>query len=154
MNGGQELLPSRQGVPSHHRPVYIRLSSQKLPSQYFQSYSKVWNSFSKWARSQIEQDRIILASDFSKFNFMQFSSHPTSSPKTTPKNRLSALLKNFSSKTAWKWKIKWTFPTPQSNSTSVLSQNWLTLKSKPLRLSSTTYLNNSKKSLRRIPKIC
>lgn len=29
-----------------------------------QSYSKVWNAFSKWARGQLEQDRIINIAEF------------------------------------------------------------------------------------------
>ncbi len=39
---------------------------QKLPPQQSQIYSKVWNSFSKWCRAQLEQDRIVLVSDTCK----------------------------------------------------------------------------------------
>lgn len=42
---------------------YCLLFSHKLPPQHLQSYSKVWNSFSKWCRTQLEQDRIVLVAD-------------------------------------------------------------------------------------------
>jgi hypothetical protein len=40
---------------------------QKLPAQYLQSYSKIWKSFTKWIQAQLEQERIILVSDFCIF---------------------------------------------------------------------------------------
>lgn len=45
----------------------ISLFSHKLPPQHLQSYSKVWNSFSKWCRAQLEQDRIVLVSETSNY---------------------------------------------------------------------------------------
>lgn len=43
---------------------------QKLPPQQAQIYSKVWNSFSKWCRAQLEQDRIVLVLDTCIFTFI------------------------------------------------------------------------------------
>ena len=59
-------------------------SRQKLPPQHVQIYSKVWNSFSKWCRTQLEQDRIVLASDTSNFPLTQSNSPFDSFPTTTP----------------------------------------------------------------------
>ena len=94
LNGGQNVLPAGKGVQSYHRDVFVSSCRQKLPNQYFQSYSKVWNSFSKWCRAQLEQDRIILASDFRNSFSIQFNSHLNSSLKITPKSPSSVFSKN------------------------------------------------------------
>ena len=66
MNGVERVLFPRKDIQSNIRNVRILLLfRQKLPSQYLQSYTKIWRSFTKWVQAQLEQDRIILVSDFS-----------------------------------------------------------------------------------------
>lgn len=58
----------------------LNILRQKLPPQQVQVYSKIWNSFSKWCRTQLEQDRIVLVSDtrtgifYSSENVKRFNS--------------------------------------------------------------------------------
>jgi len=109
LNGGQDVLSLGEDLQPDTRKVHFCIFSQKLPQEYFQSYSKVWNCFSKWCRTQLEQDRIILVSDY-----LQFSSQ---SQEDNTKQPIVCIMEKFLIKNSMEMKdnIDLSFPTIKLN---------------------------------------